>query len=498
MMPSHRKLNVSDAVIFTALAMITLVNQSVCAAPPEPAAKVKSKQSSQARVTPEKPDHGITEWTKNRSASSRAWNRAALRPDPVSAAPSADLTRVPGIRQINASGSEDGKVSAAVTSEPASSGHSVPAESDESAPTSSLSVREQLLNALQKQREATVGARPFLIPGSLTIMNSPAAPSQRSSTTQLPEPPDPQTDEISVQPRMLVHPESMAPAPQLKTAKSSIGLTRTLEADLQSPDPYVRDRAQRYLRLEMQLLKLRANQAAAAEHPAPEAAHVPKSAVEHVSGPPSDVMSPTHSSDRHELIDKHAAGHAPADKVAPVVHPGEHGQQSAEEIETVHPQHDVPVESPHGSTNDNIVVDGPIDRLGLANNLFATGEYPLALEMYQQTEPAELTAQQSFWVEYQTANCLRRLGNPTEASNRYRKLADHPEAGWLSQQAHWWVETLEKIRSLETALADNAFDQHRAAIEEVEKTTQVVENPPAAPASDPSVHKESAHDAPSH
>jgi hypothetical protein len=119
----------------------------------------------------------------------------------------------------------------------------------------------------------------------------------------------------------------------------------------------------------------------------------------------------------------------------------------------------------------------------------------MALEMYQLSAGTDLTAPQHFWVEYQTANCLRRLGNPAEASNRYRKLADHPEAGWLSQQAYWWVETLEKIRILEKTLADNAFDKHRAAIEEVEQATQRIQNPLAAPTSDQSLPKEPTDDA---
>ncbi|MEJ7595192.1 MAG: hypothetical protein WKF77_27015 [Planctomycetaceae bacterium] len=493
MMPSPRTLNLSASVIFAALSTIALINQSVWAAAAEPAAKGKSKQSSHANVTPETPNRDITEWTKNRSASARAWNRAALRPEPASATPLAKLTRVPGIRQINASGSEDGEVSTAVASEAASSDHSVPAESDDAAPTSSLSVREQLLNALRKQRESTVGAPPLSIPGSLTIMNSPAAPSQRSSTGQHPEPQIAAPNEMSVQPPVIAHSDSTVPAPP-HTAKSSIGLTRTLEADLQSTDPYVRDRAQRYLRLEMQLLKLRANQAAAAELPTPDVSHVPESAAEHAPEPSGNATSPTDASNRRELPDQPVASHSPENAVAPNLHPDEHGHHSAEKSESVHPKNENLVPPPHGSTTDN-VVDGPIDRLGLANNLFATGEYPLALEMYQQTATADLTVQQSFWVEYQLANCQRRLGNLTEASNRYRKLAEHPEAGWLSQQAHWWVETLAKIRSLEKALADNAFDQQRAAIEEVEKAKQVIPNPSAAPASDPSIIKESAHDA---
>lgn len=123
----------------------------------------------------------------------------------------------------------------------------------------------------------------------------------------------------------------------------------------------------------------------------------------------------------------------------------------------------------NASLVNSIVVDGPIDRLGLANNLFAVGEYPLALEMYAHTAGTELTAHQQFWIAYQTANCLRRLGKTGEASNRYRKLASQPEAGWLSQQAQWWVETLEQIRIHEKALAENGVDQCRTVIEEVEK-----------------------------
>ena len=118
--------------------------------------------------------------------------------------------------------------------------------------------------------------------------------------------------------------------------------------------------------------------------------------------------------------------------------------------------------------------------------------------MYKQTVATDLTAQQHFWVEYQTANCLRRLDKSTEAAQLYRRLADHPEAGWLSQQARWWVETLGKIRSLEQVLADNAFDQHRAAIEELENAAQPIQNPTVAPAASPSLNKESAHDAPAH
>lgn len=98
------------------------------------------------------------------------------------------------------------------------------------------------------------------------------------------------------------------------------------------------------------------------------------------------------------------------------------------------------------------IVSGPIDRIGLANNLYAVGEYQLALEMYQQTEKSSVPPQQQHWLEYQQANCLRRLGQRGEASNRYRRLSQQPGAGWLGEISGWWVTQLEHVRQLEKAL----------------------------------------------
>ncbi len=492
MMLFRHKLNTFGLLTISALVLISLISSSALAIAAEPLAKTKSKVLSQANVTPEEPTHGAPQWNRNRSATSREWNRAASRPKPVPPVSSTktDMSEVPRIRHVSASGSEDGAVSTAAKSEAAPTGESVQAESEKSAPTSSLTVREQLLNALKKQREATGGARPSAIPGSLTIMNSPVAPAQHSAPSRHPAP----AMQTHTEPPA-VHDATSVHTPPVNAAKSHIGLTRTMEADLQSTDPYVRDRAQRYLRLEMQLLKLRANQAAAAEHPAPNTEHpaptaehpapiaehhVPESVAEHLPEPSSVDTTPA-DPEHHESLDEHSADHPPVHESA-----------------TADPQEDAHAQSSPPLIMENVVVDGPIDRLGLANNLFATGEYPMALEMYQETAKSELTAQQHFWVEYQTANCLRRLGKSADASQRYRKLSDHPEAGWLSQQARWWVETLEKIHILEKTLADNAFDHHRTIVEEVEHAAPHVENSPAPPTTSPSPHKEATQDAHAH
>jgi hypothetical protein len=106
-----------------------------------------------------------------------------------------------------------------------------------------------------------------------------------------------------------------------------------------------------------------------------------------------------------------------------------------------------------------------------------------------------VTTQQHFWVDYQTANCLERLGNRTEALNRYRKLAGHPEAGWLSRRAHWCAELIEQIRSLEKSLKSNSIEKLEAIVGEVENSQQI-KNPDAAPASSSPLEKEATHDAP--
>ena len=75
--------------------------------------------------------------------------------------------------------------------------------------------------------------------------------------------------------------------------------------------------------------------------------------------------------------------------------------------------------------------------------------------MYEKIDMTELTAQQQIWSDYQMANCLRRMGQNGDASNRYRRIAEQPEAGWLSEQSRWWVDVLEQIRQLETSLEEN-------------------------------------------
>jgi hypothetical protein len=423
------------------------------------------QNASRLEEKSETPTRGFTARNRSKSGTSRDWSRTIGRPVPVGAGQSTELTPEPRIRFASASGVQDGEVTTATESHENSNDLQTAPESDQRPATPSLTVKEQLLQALRARREATLGTPETATkPGTLTILHSPHTKPETVVNPLMPSTAAPTESPASTPPDSTIdkQPESIntaTPAPESPgTVESPVGLTRTLEADLHSDDPYIRERAQRYLRLEMQLLQLRASQAAAAELPAP---HADQPAPEPAEEPrPNDAE----------------AAASPSAPPAAVSDPESHV-------------------TPNASMMENMVVDGPIDRLGLANNLFAVGQYPLALEMYQQASTEILPAHQAFWVEYQTANCIRRLGRPGEASLRYRKLASKPEAGWLSRQAQWWCETLEKIRVLESTLADNSIDRHRATVEESEAGTPPHENssPPAEPIHPP--EKESQHDA---
>ncbi len=372
-------------------------------------------------------------FTRNDNTSPpHVWTRTATRHEPGWAKTGLKSSFTPQIQFMSASGAEEGRIIRAVLTDSAVEQMPETVSNGDEKLTPSISIKAQLLDAIRAQREKSIN-------GSATSVNS-------DSSATLPGPTMlPIVDGGSSKHDVETHSTNHSEPPP--TVNTRIGLTRTLESDLKSTDPYVRERAQKYLRLEMQLLQLRASQAAKAEHSQETSSQqaIPQQGV------PAPPLVPQHS--------VHAEAAIPANHAVPV---DQHNvtPSAADDSHTLESS-----ASPNASLLDNMVVEGPIDRLGLANNLFAVGEYPLALEMYQQTEGTTLTSHQHFWVKYQAANCLRRLGKPAEASNLYRKLADQPEAGWLSTQARWWVETLEQIRILEKTLAEHAIDSQPAAVD---------------------------------
>lgn len=187
-------------------------------------------------------------------------------------------------------------------------------------------------------------------------------------------------------------------------------------------------------------------------HVSEHGSSAPSSHDPSVNGHAPDLVT-----DHSEMLHGHEpAEHKPAaDSYAAVPSLGE-GNHHTEDShgETATGEHSPASDAAHAAS-EHAIVHGTIDRLGLANNLYAVGEYELALDMYEKIDMTELTAQQQIWTDYQMANCLRRMGRNGDASNRYRRIAEQPEAGWLSEQSRWWVDVLEQIRQLQSSLKEN-------------------------------------------
>ena len=522
-------------ILIACLAVLVATAQLPVAVSGESAAAAPSPKTKSTAPNTQQSPPVFRARIKDTDSSSRNWNRTLPRPSGLWTSSQVDRQKQSNIRFASASGMDESGTSAvdestlprvtdpAETADPSLTDATEMNTTSVESPTptaSSASVKEQLLNALRKQREAIANPnalKPTTPPGSLTIMNSPRVtpkslnetgkltiPQSSDLSSKLPTPTN-QTDVTAES-----HESAMPP----RSAKSYAGLTRTLEEDLKSNNPYLRERAQKLLRLQMQILQLRSRQAADAETTAPMTINnTDDASTPGNPGKTGDETPPLNPSgdpipgSGDATSGRDEAKQLPSDDLtqnSDAPNALTSNDQTASDgntvIEDMTDEQNSAVSAPSANAAllQNVVVDGPIDRLGLANNLFAVAEYPLALEMYQQATGPELSSQQKFWVEYQLANCLRRLGNPAEASNRYRKLASQPEAGWLSQQARWWVETLEQIRILEKVLKDNSVEQSRKLIEDTEAAVvePPAENTATSTVSEPQKNLEPANDEP--
>lgn len=102
--------------------------------------------------------------------------------------------------------------------------------------------------------------------------------------------------------------------------------------------------------------------------------------------------------------------------------------------------------------NAKAIVDGPVNRIGLADNLYALGEFAIALEMYDQVVTKKQPASEVYWVMFQKASCHRRLQHREKAKEIYRRLAGQKAAGWLAKTSRWWLDQMDSRAALETVI----------------------------------------------
>ena len=90
------------------------------------------------------------------------------------------------------------------------------------------------------------------------------------------------------------------------------------------------------------------------------------------------------------------------------------------------------------------IMNGPIDRLSLANNLFASGNIELALEVYKHIDTRQLSPLDKSWLAYQIAGCHRLLGSRDSAKQGYRVVTRESGNSVLGNQAKWWLQNLDR------------------------------------------------------
>lgn len=86
----------------------------------------------------------------------------------------------------------------------------------------------------------------------------------------------------------------------------------------------------------------------------------------------------------------------------------------------------------------------PIDRTALADNLFASGKFELAMKIYRDLVVVNPKTADDVWHHYQLACCYRHLGSIQEAEKHYRIVAGSKEDEHLAENARWWLDWLQK------------------------------------------------------
>lgn len=100
------------------------------------------------------------------------------------------------------------------------------------------------------------------------------------------------------------------------------------------------------------------------------------------------------------------------------------------------------------------VVPSAVDPLELANSLFQTGNYDLALKTYLAVSDKVDKPQDAIWTDYFVASCYRILGDLPAAEKGYRALVESRRPTRPVEAARWWLDNVERRKSIAATLND--------------------------------------------
>ena len=103
-----------------------------------------------------------------------------------------------------------------------------------------------------------------------------------------------------------------------------------------------------------------------------------------------------------------------------------------------------------GSQSDQprIIMTSPVNRLRLADSLFGAGKTDAALQAYQSLDLDQLDEIDQVWIQFQIANCHRRLGDIRQAEKYYRIVASYKIVDVAVETSRWWLDRLHAKHEL--------------------------------------------------
>ena len=101
--------------------------------------------------------------------------------------------------------------------------------------------------------------------------------------------------------------------------------------------------------------------------------------------------------------------------------------------------------------NGSLATSSSVDRVSMADSLYAANNLPFALQIYREVAPTA-DPRQAVWIKYQIANSLRRLNDLDEAEKHYREVASLDSPDWIVQSARWWLSNRQQLKDIDERL----------------------------------------------
>ena len=98
------------------------------------------------------------------------------------------------------------------------------------------------------------------------------------------------------------------------------------------------------------------------------------------------------------------------------------------------------------------VLDHPPDQLAVADNMFYSGEYEFAQELYKTALAQAPPGQAQVWIKFQLASCLKRTGDVGQAKKLLREIAATQANDEITASASWCVEISDRKQTLKEDL----------------------------------------------